>query len=173
MEKIANEEWENSFHLWWESHGQFCRAGGGDYEKTFAYRAWEYVVKNKKESLKGGCNLPPPFVKTKEDDRELLELAAKAAGITCWIHCFGVPPYMGMRLNDGSIWNPLTNDGDAFRLVMSVKSVLKIELKTNRVNVIEDEGGLVFITEDYNGDPIAATRRAIVRAAAEIGRRML
>lgn len=29
------------FETWWEQHGQFCRAGGGDYEKTFAYRAWQ------------------------------------------------------------------------------------------------------------------------------------
>ena len=29
------------FETWWEQHGQFCRAGGGDYEKTFAFRAWE------------------------------------------------------------------------------------------------------------------------------------
>ncbi len=32
------------FHAWWDSHGQFCRAGGGDYEKTFAFRAWEAAV---------------------------------------------------------------------------------------------------------------------------------
>src|SRR5574337_1056676 len=29
------------FEEWWQAHGQFCRAGGGDYEKTFAFRAWE------------------------------------------------------------------------------------------------------------------------------------
>lgn len=29
------------FDGWWSKHGQFCRAGGGDYEKTFAYHAWE------------------------------------------------------------------------------------------------------------------------------------
>lgn len=29
------------FDKWWEVHGQFCRAGGGDYEKTFAYNAWQ------------------------------------------------------------------------------------------------------------------------------------
>ena len=29
------------FEAWWEAHGQYCRAGGGDYEKTFAFRAWE------------------------------------------------------------------------------------------------------------------------------------
>ena len=30
-----------AFEAWWETHGQFCRAGGGDYEKTFAYRAYQ------------------------------------------------------------------------------------------------------------------------------------
>jgi len=29
------------FEAWWTESGQFCRAGGGDYEKTFAYRAYE------------------------------------------------------------------------------------------------------------------------------------
>lgn len=29
------------FEAWWSRHGQFCRAGGGDYEKTFAFRAWQ------------------------------------------------------------------------------------------------------------------------------------
>ena len=31
------------FEAWWEAHGQYCRAGGGGYEKTFAYRAFEYA----------------------------------------------------------------------------------------------------------------------------------
>lgn len=31
---------EEPFEEWWEKHGQFCRAGGGDYEKTFAWNAW-------------------------------------------------------------------------------------------------------------------------------------
>jgi hypothetical protein len=30
-----------SFEEWWKAQGQFCRAGGGDYEKTFAYRAYQ------------------------------------------------------------------------------------------------------------------------------------
>lgn len=100
----------------------------------------------------------------KMTDRELLEYAAKAAGIgpLSWIETDGTKIVTNLK------WNPLTNDGDAFRLGMLVKQVLKIELKTNHVNVIEDDSGLV-ITEDYNGDPPAATRRAIVRAVAEIG----
>lgn len=32
---------EREFEEWWGKHGQFCRAGGGDYEKAFAYHAWE------------------------------------------------------------------------------------------------------------------------------------
>ncbi len=30
-----------AFETWWESEGQFLRAGGGDYEKTFAFHAWQ------------------------------------------------------------------------------------------------------------------------------------
>lgn len=29
------------FETWWEKHGQYCRAGGGQYEKTFAWAAWQ------------------------------------------------------------------------------------------------------------------------------------
>jgi hypothetical protein len=32
------------FEKWWEDQGQFCRAGGGEYEKTFAFRAWEAAL---------------------------------------------------------------------------------------------------------------------------------
>lgn len=35
-----------NFEEWWEEHGQFCRAGGGSYEKTFAFSAWEYSKKS-------------------------------------------------------------------------------------------------------------------------------
>ena len=92
-------------------------------------------------------------------DRELLELAAKAAGNGFVI----------------GYWNPLTDDGDALRL--AVKLGLDLELHgcnsthpyavafdCNR-NIAEEE-------QPDNGDPYAATRRAIVRAAAEIGRCM-
>lgn len=38
---MASTEQDTEFEAWWQEHGQFCRAGGGDYEKTFAYRAWQ------------------------------------------------------------------------------------------------------------------------------------
>jgi hypothetical protein len=36
--------WNDQFEAWWENHGQLCRAGGGDYEKTFAFRAYEAAL---------------------------------------------------------------------------------------------------------------------------------
>ena len=38
---VVMPEFESAFEAWWESDGQYCRAGGGSYEKTFAYRAYE------------------------------------------------------------------------------------------------------------------------------------
>jgi hypothetical protein len=45
------------FEQWWEDHGQFCRAGGGEYEKTFAYRAWENALRRAK-ALLDLCSAP-------------------------------------------------------------------------------------------------------------------
>src|SRR5690606_4353015 len=32
--------WASEFDQWWESEGQYQRAGGGQYERTFAWWAW-------------------------------------------------------------------------------------------------------------------------------------
>ena len=37
----SKDQCREAFEAWWEEHGQLCRAGGGDYEKTFAFRAWQ------------------------------------------------------------------------------------------------------------------------------------
>lgn len=39
--RLLESSWQAVFETWWAAQGQFCRAGGGEYEKTFAYRAWE------------------------------------------------------------------------------------------------------------------------------------
>ena len=41
---VVMPEFEPAFEKWWEEHGQYCRAGGGSYEKTFAYRAYEAAL---------------------------------------------------------------------------------------------------------------------------------
>lgn len=42
--EVVLPEFEPAFEKWWEEDGQYCRAGGGSYEKTFAYRAYEAAL---------------------------------------------------------------------------------------------------------------------------------
>ena len=101
-------------------------------------------------------------------DRELLELAAKAAGIELVWHG-DADPWCFAETVAGIKWNPLTDDGDALRL--AVKLRLSVEQwKTNEAVCYNKSGDGAY--EDYGKDALAATRRAIVRAAAEIGRDM-
>jgi hypothetical protein len=101
-------------------------------------------------------------------DRELLELAAKAAGIEFgWIHdAPRIRAEMGW-----TPWNPLTNSGDAFEL--AVKLRLTINCSYDDVVICGQEFTQKEVFIERNGeDPLAATRRAIVRAAAELGKEM-
>jgi hypothetical protein len=106
-------------------------------------------------------------------DRELLKDAAKAAGIELVFDpdglprdCTGMAP--AMNILSAKVWNPIDDDGDALRL--AVKLGLKIEhysyTSQGRDHVSANNARHV----NYEKDPYAATRRAIVKAAAEIGR---
>jgi hypothetical protein len=108
-------------------------------------------------------------------DRELLELAAKAAGYE-WTGYFGDDEvecqYFDIGLGEEVVpWNPLTDDGDALRLAVKL-GLTTAQLITNREVEVNDYDETVLISEFDGPDPYAATRRAIVRAAAEIGRNM-
>lgn len=101
------------------------------------------------------------------NDRELLEMAAKAVGIVLmWSSIDDLSP---RRADDFNIWNPLTDDGDALRLAVKLELDVRGSMasKTWR-HVIHD--GATF--SEVGQDAYSATRRAIVRAAAEIGRKM-
>ena len=100
----------------------------------------------------------------KMTDKELIELAAKAAGydeIT-----FTPDRDCGVWSRNGNVkrifWNPLTDDGDALRLAVELSFI--------------DEGDWPQVTNEIydhcGGDWFAATRRAITRAAAQIGKEM-
>jgi hypothetical protein len=69
-------------------------------------------------------------------------------------------------------WNPLTDDGDALRLAVKIPACIVVdnEMKWCGVHFHGERGKYEFV-EHFGNDPAAATRRAIVRAAAEIGRR--
>jgi hypothetical protein len=97
-------------------------------------------------------------------DRELLEAAAKAAGMDIeWQPC-----EWAHNNETGCEWNPLTNSGDALRLAVKLELQLDLRHSFHTVRVYGAAEGRI----DESGDPLAATRRAIVRAAAEIGRSM-
>ena len=116
-------------------------------------------------------------------DREMLEFAAKAAGIGGgWQFVRGRDTPIFYRDVGGRVWNPITDDGDALRLMV------RLRLHARQFPIADDGFdaplGMVEVWRVDDDDPmhveflrsgddrLVATRRAIVRAAAEIGRQM-
>ncbi len=108
------------------------------------------------------------------NDNELLELAAKAAGYPWRGFSANGQPLLNTDVSKPEpwlyvpyVWNPLTDDGDALRLAVRLD-----------IDVVHAHGTRTAVAENTSGyaaegsDPYAATRRAIVRAAAEIGKEM-
>ncbi|HFI2210271.1 TPA: hypothetical protein ACGPPQ_002851 [Pseudomonas aeruginosa] len=100
------------------------------------------------------------------NDRELLELAARAAGYKliwsydkhcCWIN--------EMRHDFDVTWNPLTDDGDALRLAVKLNLTVSVCGEFTKVSYGWGEGIIEYANESKD----AATCRAIVRAAAIMG----
>lgn len=89
-------------------------------------------------------------------DRELLKLAAKAAGYdVTWLKD-------SQFIHDGDDWwDPLTDDGDALRLAVKLHMQVSITTESCRAETLPVLGVRV-----NDNDEFAATRRAIVMAAA-------
>lgn len=92
-------------------------------------------------------------------DRELLELAAKAAGLD-------FDGNIVRHRYSSVVWNPLTDDGDALRLAVKLGITTEHSGDTAWAYAIGHDAN---VDEYYGSDPCAATRRAIARAAAQIG----
>ena len=111
------------------------------------------------------------------NDKTLLELAAKAAGINVVgdIEKYLVFPE---RRAGGFIiesttgghtgWNPLTDDGDALRLAVMLGFDIELQEDCVYANGVNAQNYQLF--EWHSADTLKATRRAIVRAAAEMGK---
>ena len=100
-------------------------------------------------------------------DKELLEAAARAAGIKGeWDDgCPGFVTSFNKGTMQFTLFDPLTDDGDALRLAVKLKMDVK-QWESNSIAVaVWDK----HATEDATQDRYNATRRAIVRAAAAIG----
>ncbi len=107
-------------------------------------------------------------------DRELLQSAAKAAGIdVVWrrVLGFGGTPNEGFYAPDCRFWNPLTDDGDALRLAAALNIYLMIDPADKEVSARIVYGEPPFmVVVSFGNDKNAAVRRAIVQcAAAAIG----
>jgi hypothetical protein len=107
-------------------------------------------------------------------DKELLKLAAKAAGMDTIVWTSGAWTFgekSECRPGSGDIWNPLTDDGDALRL--AVKLGLLIQINSGSATAWKWRGENWYEqASDYADDMDATTRRAIVRAAVAIGEQM-
>ena len=91
-------------------------------------------------------------------DRELLELAYRS-------YAPGENYIRMVNVAGADYWNPLTDSGQALEL--AVKTGLAVSICTGYTAILDCK-----TREEHGDDPYAATRRAIVRAAAEIGRSM-
>lgn len=111
------------------------------------------------------------------NDRELLELAAKAGGIE-GEYGYAHDDYYyngnaeGIITEDGCVWNPLTCDGDALRLAVKLEMMVHVETCYYATVCKNDVSITEHIGNDGKGCIFSATRRAIVKAAAQIGKRM-
>ena len=122
------------------------------------------------------------------DDKALLEAAAKAAGVDVVGYANRL---LALPNHDGSLivrhaaggdveWNPIADDGDALRLAVKLRFSMHYETQflpggemIDTVEVFYDrdpESGQCKVEMlPLGNDPEAATRRSIVRAAASLG----
>lgn len=94
-------------------------------------------------------------------DRELIELAAKAAGAEWQSYSDRTPSHWSVKHIDGvwREWNPLIDDGDALRLAVD------LNLTLSPIGGGESTGKAIGCRYEF-------TRRSIVMAAAKIGEGM-
>lgn len=114
---------------------------------------------------------------TKELERELLELAAKAYGLEGWewdedMQAMRSPPKATSYGEAHAYWNSRTDDGDALRLAVKLRISIIFFAGFGEVKAEFDGEPEDGIFELYGDDDRAAARLAITRAAAEIGRRL-
>lgn len=107
------------------------------------------------------------------DDRELLELAARAADYKIYDHPIGKKSDAGFIFTVGrKPWNPLADDGDALRLAAK----LQIDIESGAayaqatwydLDLSETHEVLEYF--DYEEERLPTIRLCVVRAAAKIG----
>ena len=128
----------------------------------------------------------------KDEHRNLLDFAAKAAGITIRWHeadpdenywddgtwCYipdSLPPNDRRKgdKDSGTLWNPIADSQDSLELAVTLGLCISHWPNHTPPHVMvgyrtgPNSGN--NLTEDYGDNAVAATRLAIVKAAAEVG----
>lgn len=111
------------------------------------------------------------------NDQELLELAAKAIGGSiheihenyAWLI---VASEIEKDQSQLIMWSPLNDDGDALRLAVKLRMDIEPWIHGCSACARVCCGEILIDEPHYGDDPERATRRAITRVAAEIGKAM-
>lgn len=108
--------------------------------------------------------------------RELLELAALAAGYAVvghYEHGLKIECHKGGAASVGFVkWCPHLDDGDALRLAIDARVSIEFADDEDDAPIAIAGDRYIQVQECLAPDFKAKTRRAIVRAAAEIGKAM-
>lgn len=104
------------------------------------------------------------------EDRELLEAAAKAAGIALKPHPNRSITGLHWIKATGGNWGPLIDSGQALELAVKLMMSVDITEHEESTYVYAGPSPRVWAMEMWRGDRDAATRRAIVRAAASLAK---
>jgi len=107
------------------------------------------------------------------NDQELLTYAAKAAGLELdGVHLAYLEDEQTFIRHEpdsdgiSGEWDPLTDDGDALRLAVRLEMEINcMELSQFQVTTYDDKGNATYADD-------SCVRRAITRAAAEVGKGM-
>ena len=109
-------------------------------------------------------------VSTVDNNQVLLQLAARAVGMD-WKHCSEDDGYYP------NTWNPLLSDADAFKLAASLLIDIKFYRNSSEGTSVHAtsyspvRGPMRVIEHEHNSKDLRqAVRKAVVRAAADIGR---
>lgn len=112
------------------------------------------------------------------NDKELLGFAARAAGIVVLRSRLDDPLHCDMLIakssrnshHENGPWNPLADDGDVMRLAVALRLTVSIDDWKAEAWKASECGGAAREAATMGYSIEKATRRAIVRAAAEIGK---
>ena len=110
-------------------------------------------------------------------DIEMTKSAATAAGLRLQLALGFTEGDRGLFTEDGKSFDPLSDNGDAMWLAVRLRMSIHFDIQKPSLAAKAVDGFVNAVAQDFcigaaepcAADPYAATRRAIVRAAAAIG----